>query len=105
MQEELIYDIALSRIDGIGSVMYRQLINTFGSSEEVFNASSPKLMKIPNLGKVVFNHLKKNIDAFLDAKEIVTKSNELGIRIVNFNDLEYPERLKNIYEAPTHFVL
>ncbi len=100
MQEELIYDIALSRIDGIGSVMYRQLINTFGSSEEVFNASSPKLMKIPNLGKVVFNHLKKNLDAFLDAKEIVTKSNELGIRIVNFNDLEYPERLKNIYEAP-----
>ncbi len=100
MQEELIYDIALSRIDGIGSVMFRQLINTFGSAEEVFKASSPKLMKIPNLGKVTISNLKINLDAFAEAKEIVTKSSRLNIRIVNFIDLEYPERLKNIYEAP-----
>lgn len=100
MQEELIYDIALSRIDGIGSVMFRQLINTFGSAEEVFKASSTKLIKIPNLGKVTINNLKINLDAFAEAKDIVTKSSRLDIRIVNFNDLEYPERLKNIYEAP-----
>ena len=49
MQEELIYDIALSRIDGVGSIMYKQLINTFGSAEEVFKASSLRLMKIPNI--------------------------------------------------------
>ena len=72
MQEELIYDIALSRIDGIGSVMFRQLINTFGSAEEVFKASSPKLMKIPNLGKVTISNLKINLDAFAEAKEKIT---------------------------------
>jgi DNA processing protein len=100
MHDKLVYDIALSKIDGIGSVMFRQLINTFGSAEVVFQAPATKLLKIPNFGKTTLDKLKANLDAFKEAEKVVTASAREDIKIVIFSDERYPTKLKNIYEAP-----
>jgi DNA processing protein len=99
-EEEKLYTIALSRVDGIGGIMFRQLINMFGTAEEVFNASSQKLLKIPNFGKATYDRLKQNTQAFAEAKVILEKSEKENIRTITFKDDDYPKRLKQIYEAP-----
>jgi DNA processing protein len=100
MQEDLIYEIALSKIDGIGGVMFKQLLNTFGSAKEVFETPTAKLMKVPNFGKISFQKLKDNKEAFEEAEQIVKESAKKNIRIVSFKNEEYPKKLKNIFEAP-----
>jgi DNA processing protein len=99
-QEDLLYEIALSKIEGIGSIMYRQLINNFGSAKNVFDASPTKLLKISNFGKNSLQNLKNNSDAFEHAKNTIEKSAQNKIRIVGFWDDDYPTQLKQFYESP-----
>jgi DNA processing protein len=56
---EKVYQIALSNVEGVGSVFFRQLISYCGSAENVFKAKTDKLLKIPGVGRVVIEGLKK----------------------------------------------
>jgi DNA processing protein len=100
MQQEYVYDIALSRTEGIGSVMFRQLLNVFGSAEAVFNTPAQKLLKVPNLGKTTLEKIKSNLEVFEESEEILKKSAKNNIKIVTFKDNLYPPRLKGIFDAP-----
>lgn len=100
MQEDYIYEVALSRIDGVGGVLYKLLVNTFGSAEAVFNSPSQKLLKVPGLGKVVLDKLKSNVEATKEAEIIVKDSFSKNIRIVGFKDPNYPLRLKGLFDSP-----
>jgi DNA processing protein len=100
MSDEILYEVALSHIDGVGSVIYRQLVNAVGSAEEVLKSSPAKLLKIPNIGKVAISKLQNASEA-LHAAEIILKKNEkYGIRVVNFKNPEYPKRLLQLFDAP-----
>ena len=52
---EKVYQIALTMVEGVGSVLFRQLISNCGSAENVFKAKSDKLFKIPGIGKQITN--------------------------------------------------
>jgi DNA processing protein len=100
MQEDLVYEIALSKTEGIGGVMFKQLLNTFGSAKEVFEIPPAKLMKVPNMGKFTLSKIKENQQAFIEAEKIVEHSVKNNIRIVSYKQDEYPKKLKGIFEAP-----
>ena len=56
----LYHQIALSCLPGIGPVHARNLLSFFGNEEEVFNAKSKHLSKVPGIGPktrdLIINH-------------------------------------------------
>jgi DNA processing protein len=100
MHDDLVYEIALNKIDGVGGVLFKQLLNSFGSAKEVFETSNAKLLKIPSLGKITLEKIKANDEGLLEAETIVKESFKNEIRIVSFKHPDYPKKLKNIFEAP-----
>lgn len=100
MSQELFYKIALTKIEGVGGVIFRQLLNSFGSAEKVFHAKKDKLIKVQGVGKVLADSLHDSKSAFERAEEILRISENENVKIISFDDALYPDRLRNIYDAP-----
>ena len=97
---EKIYQIALTNVDGVGSVFFRQLISYCGSAENVFKAKTDKLLKIPGVGKTVIEGLKKK-DILIEAENIIKEAEKQRVQLFFSTDKNYPTRLKTIYDAPS----
>ena len=77
---EELYQIALTNVDGVGSVFFRQLISYCGSAENVFKAKTDKLLKIPGVGKTVIEGLKKK-ELLLDAEKILKEAEKQQVKL------------------------
>jgi DNA processing protein len=97
---EKLYQIALTNVDGVGSVFFRQLISYCGSAENVFKARTDKLLKIPGVGKTVIEGLKKK-NLLLDAEKIVKEAEKQEVQLFFSTEKDYPSRLKSLYDAPS----
>ncbi len=100
MPTEEICTIALTRVDGIGGVLFRHLVNTFGSASQVFSARKEKLLKVPGLGKILTENILHQEKVFTEAEDILNNSVKAGVKVVSFKDEDYPARFKNLYDAP-----
>ena len=100
MDKEKIYQLALSFVPGIGSVLSKQLVSYCGSAEAVFNSSKSKLNKIPRIGNVVAQAIHKN-KLITEAEEEIEKAAKNNIDILFYTDKKYPQNLKKIYDAPS----
>jgi DNA processing protein len=96
---EKIYQVALSNVEGVGSVFFRQLISHCGSAESVFKAKTDKLLKIPGVGRVVIEGIK-NKELISDAEKTLIKAEKQGAQLLFSTDKNYPSRLKPLYDAP-----
>jgi len=96
---EKIYQIALSNVEGVGSVFFRQLISYCGSAENVFKAKTDKLLKISGVGRVVIEGLKKK-ELISDAEKTLKEAEKQGVQLYFSTDKNYPSRLKPLYDAP-----
>ncbi len=96
---EKLYQIALTNVDGVGSVFFRQLISYCGSAENVFKAKTDKLLKIPGVGKTVIEGLKKK-ELLLDAEKALKEAEKQQVKLFFSTDKDYPSRLKSLYDAP-----
>jgi len=98
MEDHTLYQLALSRIRGIGPVHTKQLIRDFGDAAAVFHVDRIELERtgLPN-------HL---IDAILQFSDYPVRRNELrhlqqiGARTLFFTDPDYPRRLLPFPNAP-----
>ncbi len=96
---QLHYQIALTMLPNIGSVVAKNLIAYCGSAEAVFRSSKHKLMKIPTIGE-------ERAEGILSADVLRRAEEELkfiannNIRPIYFTDDEYPHRLKNCVDSP-----
>lgn len=100
MNPENRYQIALSLISGIGPILSKQLINHFGSTEEVFKASKGKVSKINGFGQKL-SSLLSNEEALLQgADEVIEQSIKSNISIHCFKDASYPKRLLQVPDSP-----
>jgi DNA processing protein len=99
MNASKIYQVAINLLPGIGNLLARQLISYCGSSENVFLLSKKKLMQIPGIGCKIANSIQ-NQSTFQAAQEIISKCEGYNIRILHFTDEDYPQRLKQLYDAP-----
>ncbi len=97
--DELLYNIALTKVEKVGAVTAKTLLSYCGNAKEVFKEKKYKLLKIPLVGSMVVNALQKP-EVFLKAEkelEFVLKNN---IRVLFYSEPEYPDRLKNQADSP-----
>lgn len=84
---------------GVGSVLFKRLTQALGSPAKVFRAPSKVLRQIEGIGPQVAASLKK-----FDWQPAVEKELRLaeknGVKLVTWEDEEYPVNLKPIYDPP-----
>lgn len=99
MDASKIYQVAISLVPGIGNLLARQLISYRGSAREVFTASKKKLTQIPGIGHKIADSIH-NRSVLRNAEQVIFKCETEGIRILHYTDINYPRRLKQLYDAP-----
>ncbi|MGI9544991.1 MAG: DNA-processing protein DprA [Cyclobacteriaceae bacterium] len=99
MTGEKLYQVALTLIPGIGDITIKLLISYLGSPDNVYKASKSKLNSVPGVGPTIAEAiLKKN--TFSAAKKEISRCKDKNIELLFYTDLSYPERLKQMDDAP-----
>jgi DNA processing protein len=100
-EEELIYQLSLSMIRGVGFGVWSRLINSFGSAKKVYEDGNNVLLGLvqnKNLWAISQAILKKeNIG---ESEKILREHSKEGVKIISFYDDRYPRKLKEISSAP-----
>jgi DNA processing protein len=99
ISEQHFYAIALSMIDGIGSVNAKKLIAYVGSIEGIFKEKKKNLTKIPGIGEVSAGEIYK-ADSLKAAENEIAFIEKNNIHTYFYLDENYPLRLKQCYDAP-----
>jgi len=97
---ELLNTLALLRIEGVGDIVAKKLINHCGSAEAVFAAKRSQIKAIEGIGEILYNNLR-NKEVFPLAEAEVQYVRESGIKAVFYLEKDYPERLKHCIDGPT----
>jgi len=90
--------IALTLTPGLGPTRSRKLVEHFGSPEAVFHASLTEL-EGSGIQAVSAQAIATGKSAEL-AREELARAKEAGISVLSMEDLQYPPRLKEIYDPP-----
>lgn len=98
MPNEKFSQLALTLVPGLGDVLVKTLISYLGSAEAVFEATIPKLVKVPGIGPNIARAIKQ-FDVSVAEQELHLLE-EKKIETIFFTDKNYPQRLKVIYDAP-----
>lgn len=99
MSEELIFQIALELIPGVGSKGTKQLISYCGSAEKVFQAPKSQLLKIPGVGDKMASKLKR-VSPINEAESILSSAEEINAEVIHYTNPLFPKRLKQAHDAP-----
>jgi DNA processing protein len=98
-EEELKYILALQLIPKVGPVLTKNLIAYCGGPEQVFREKISHLTKVPGIGAGIARNILNFKDFDVIENEILF-SKKHNVDILYFLDKDYPERLKDIDEAP-----
>lgn len=96
---KLLYQIALTQIEGVGDILARNLLDTIGDAEEIFKSSKKSLITVKGISTYL-------ADAILDMKVLDKAEKELSfiqknnIRTFFYLDEDYCYRLKECIDAP-----
>lgn len=99
MHSELLYELALTLVSGVGDVNGKRLVAYCGGAEAVFCEKKRSLSKIPGIGE-------KTIESIMSQKVLSRAEKELffaeknGIRILYYLNSDYPKRLQHCYDSP-----
>jgi DNA processing protein len=99
--------LLLSQAQGVGAMRLRALVARFHSPENVLNASTSELSKTPHIGQTTaeaiskFLHSPKRSEAEARIEQQFEKLEKLNASLITLWDHGYPNRLKEIYDAPT----
>ncbi|MDP5198376.1 DNA-processing protein DprA [Flavobacterium sp. DG2-3] len=97
--QELFNLLALLKVDGVGDILGKKLLHTFGSASEIFKAKSAQLAAVDGIGAALLKNLKdKTIFEKADRELSFIKNNTIDVSF--FQDESYPERLKHCFDAP-----
>jgi len=97
--EDLIYEIGLSLIPGVGCVTGKQLVAYCGGVKAVFMERRAALLRIPGLGEKTVNSII-NQNVLSRAEEECKFIERNHIRALFYLDKEYPKRLKLCNDNP-----
>ena len=99
MYNDLLYQIALTRVPQVGDVHAKNLAQVYGSAEAVFKAPKHQLEKLEGIGSI----RAKNIKAFTQFKDGETEIaflEKYHIAPLFITAPNYPKRLLNCYDSP-----
>ncbi len=100
MNDELLYEVALTLVPNIGAVQAKILAEHFGNAENIFRATKKELESIEGIGTVKASSLKKFND-FKAAEEEKAFIEKHRIQTLFLTDNNYPKRLLQCYDSPT----
>lgn len=95
----LLYQIALSMIPGIGSILGKKLIEMFGSPDAVFRESPAKLRRIKGIGEIL-SHAIGDRKILQRAEQELLFVEKYRIRTLYFQEPDYPRRLRHCIDGP-----
>lgn len=96
---ELVDDILLSTVDGVGPLTAERLLAYFGSASEVLRASRRDLERVEKVGPTLARKISQAREA-CDVEALIRFCEENGIEIVALRDARYPARLREIDNPP-----
>ncbi len=100
MNNDLIYQIALTLVPNIGDVRAKALLEVFGNAASVFKAPKKQLENIEGIGTIAANAVKAFND-FKSCEEEIEFIEKNKITPLFVKDGNYPQRLLNCYDSPT----
>ncbi len=98
-EDKLLYAIALTQLEKVGSVMAKTLISYCGGPKEVFSKNKYELSKIPGVGPILSDEIIKK-GALTKAEKIINGHEKNNIKTYFYLDDDYPDRLKNFNDCP-----
>ncbi|MBQ6539790.1 MAG: DNA-processing protein DprA, partial [Oscillospiraceae bacterium] len=91
------YWIWLSERRGIGAATAHKLLEAMGSPENIYFADADDYARAGVKQRDIFQLMDKNMEG---ARAIMERCHDENWRIISVEDAVYPDRLKNIYDAP-----
>lgn len=99
MNDQLLYQIALTLVDGVKERRGRELINRFGDAKTVFSTDPVILRTADGIGKAIADNIA-NADVLKRAEKEVSFIEKNNIRCSFITDDDYPAGLKKCRDAP-----
>ncbi len=96
---ELLHLLALTKVEGVGDILAKKLINHCGSAENIFKTKASKLTSIDGIGRNLIQKLKDK-SVFEKAASELTYIKNNDIKVCFYQDDNYPERLKHCIDGP-----
>lgn len=93
------HQIALSKTNGIGPKLAKQLIAHCGSAEAVYKTKPDLLRRIPGIGSKTIKALK-NVEGLHKAETELSFADKNNIKVISFLDEAYPKRLLHCDDGP-----
>jgi DNA processing protein len=93
------YWLALKRVDGLGNMGIKNLLQSFGTPEHVFQAPSHLLKTVAGIGSKTAHHIK-DFKQWAEVNEELEKAQALNVAIITRADHRFPQRLLHIYDCP-----
>lgn len=100
MDEQKLYQVALSMIPGVGNLLTKHLISYCGSAKAVFSTPKYKLGKIPGIGPKTAESITHSSHFLQLAERELVQAEKQDALILAYTDKAYPYRLKQIPDAP-----
>ncbi|MDR0565603.1 MAG: DNA-processing protein DprA [Prevotellaceae bacterium] len=101
MTTDLLYQLALTLIPGVGSITAKQLIAYCGSAEAVLASAGKALLRIPDVGAALSGAIDASKQtALYRARQELEFMEKNGVQALSFLDKGYPERLRNCEDSP-----
>jgi DNA processing protein len=100
LTEELLYQVGLTMLDGVGDINARSLLAYCGSAREVFRHKPAQLKKIPGIGDRYAKTISGGGGVLKRAAQEITFIERYKITPLFFTDPAYPARLKYCSDSP-----
>ena len=96
------YQYWLSNIPGIGNRTIHHLIQMYGDAREVYFSKESRLQAVPKLSKTQQESILESKKTW-DLERQEEKLQESGISFFCIENDDFPEKIRNIYDAPYSF--
>jgi DNA processing protein len=92
--------VALNLIPGVGPIRTRQLLDHFGGDPvSILGATRAALDHVPGIGESIASAIA-GWESTVDLAGEMRRIRDAGVTVLGFNDPDYPELLKQIYDPP-----
>jgi DNA processing protein len=96
---DLLYWIWLSKINGVGPVIAKVLLDAFKTPENIYKATKDELININRIGNATAD-LIFNSKSLANSEEILNNCKKTSIKVLTYGDSLYPIEVKDIKKAP-----
>ncbi len=104
MNNDLLYQIALTLIPNIGDVHAKALVNIYGDAQSIFKAKKKELEAIEGIGTVRANSIKAFSD-FTGSEAEIKFIEKYKIAPLFLTGKNYPQRILKLLRQPCYFIL